>query len=255
MLKQTACIAHGRSPLPTCRSLARPVTHYTPSLQRYSCLRSRRTTTKVYIRPLSTQEHGAKDAQDTAVLPLTDGNNPRSQSKDDREPQGARETEDGGKPSFVITPRFSWRWRWHYPESKRKKKVARQSKAQKEKIALLRRDGQLKDQPSEHFLPTRSEQEQNKLQSVMESLNKLSGDLQPPSSPLERALEDKEWKPKRQPTKDERLRLAYNPWAMMLAGRLRFDAASKLRFPEPLLVPLGQVTKPGADLVYLSTLR
>lgn len=79
----------------------------------------------------------------------------------------------------------------------------------------------------------------------------MSGELQPPLSPLEKVLGEQEWTTKRQPTKEEKKKLAYNPWAMMLAGQLRFDSASRTRLPETLLVPMGIVTKPGTESVYL----
>lgn len=76
--------------------------------------------------------------------------------------------------------------------------------------------------------------------------------LELPTSPLEKHMaEKKKWHPKRRPTPEEKERLAHNPWAAMLAGPLRLDAASKARSPVALFMDLGHITNPKDGVTYL----
>lgn len=251
MLKQATCAAYGHPLTLALRPLARSTQRHTILVNQRRCFRSRRTKARASENSLSTQDDGAKEVPNAASTPTIDENGLSRQSKNTQAAQTDDKVENSSNRPFVITPRFQWRWRWTFPESRRKEISAQKRITKPEKGGSLEQEAESDRPRTDAFLPTRSEQEQEQLQSVMASLAKMSEDLQPPLSPLEKALEDKEWVPKRQPTKQERQKLSYNPWAMILAGSMRLDAASKTRLPEPLLLPLGQVVKPGTDLVYL----
>jgi len=75
--------------------------------------------------------------------------------------------------------------------------------------------------------------------------------LELPTSPLEKHMQKKKWNPKRRPTTEEKEKLAGNPWAAMLAGPLRLDAASKARFPDALFMDFGHVVSPADDFIYM----
>ena len=75
--------------------------------------------------------------------------------------------------------------------------------------------------------------------------------LELPISPLEKHMQKKKWKPKRQPTAEEKEKLAGNPWAAMLAGSMRLDAATKARFPVALLMDVGHVENPEDNNIYI----
>ncbi|KAK5944937.1 hypothetical protein PMZ80_002140 [Knufia obscura] len=57
---------------------------------------------------------------------------------------------------------------------------------------------------------------------------------------------------KRQPTAAEREKLANNPWAAMLAGSMRLDAASRTRLPAALLLDLSPVVNPVDKETYMT---
>lgn len=76
--------------------------------------------------------------------------------------------------------------------------------------------------------------------------------LELPTSPLEKHMQKKKkWDPKRRPTTEEKEKLAGNPWAAMLAGPLRLDAASKARFPAALFMDFGHVASPKDGFIYM----
>lgn len=244
MLRGATCLSHGRSVALRRGSLAGFARQHAILID--SWCKSTTLPTKHSRRTLSTPRDGTKEAQDSATPPAVHGNSLNSRSNKARKDLLDVKAKDNSEQTFVLTPRFQWRWRWNYPGTNRRgdRKPYKKDDASKEEAAP-------QEVGSGHFLPTRGEQEQKELQSVMDSLSKMSEELQPPLSPLEKAAEDKEWKPKRQPTKQEKQRLAYNPWAVMLAGKVRLDTGSRLRLPEPLLLPLGEVVNPADESVYL----
>lgn len=214
------------------------------SLRQYTVLSNRPTYLDIVQPPIysskrnaSTQHDGTNKAQKEEPHRVNEEHlNPPSTNVEEHVTTGV---EDGSKPAtFTITPKFHWRWRWTYPRSEKGVPVP------EKKESTVAND-------SNHFLPIRSDQHQDKVQSIIGSLSELVDEVRIPLSPLEKGLEEKEWKPKRQPTEQEKMRLSYNPWATMLAGRMRLDCVSKVRLPEPLLLPLGEVASPDKESVYL----
>lgn len=273
MLRRAICSSDGRSRSLVHRSLAR-------HLRQYSILNSRPTGDKLLKPPIwslnrtaSTQNDGANDTQRAAEAQGTDQEDVNLQPSIAEEHTATSVEDAAHEAAFRRTRSAALQRRFSFPKEE----------PGSDELETLE-DVEANAHGNAHFLPIR-EGLREEVQSVATSLSDLIEQMKAqsesesrsskvlieeeviPLSPLEKVLIRKDPElplspletvsirkrrtPKPQPTAEEEMRLSYNPWAMMLAGKIRLDTASKLRYPESLLLTLGEVANPHDESVYL----